>query len=109
MKKLLLLCPFICMLTGCAMGINHNIAQINGKPYLVETKNYGFWVTQWSEKSTLIPLDSLQENLFSVKTDARAELAKIAAQCNVQAANSRSRTNYKKLYKCVVDKLTEME
>ena len=110
MKKVLLLFFTAVILSGCAMGINHNIATINGTPYLIETKNYGFLVTQWSEESSLLPLEEPGLNSdTSTQDQARAELAKIAAECNVQSVNVNSRVNYKRLYKCVVDKLAAME
>lgn len=40
MKKIFILLPFVGVLAGCAAGINHNVAKINGRTYLVETKMY---------------------------------------------------------------------
>ena len=102
-------CAFI--LCGCAMGINHNTTTINGKPYLVETKTYGFLLEEWSNPSALIPLEEekpiMPENYNP--SIARAELAKIADECNIHSIKAQSRPNYKKMYKCIVDKLAELE
>ena len=40
---------------------------------------------------------------------ARAELARIADECNIRSIKAQSRPNYKKMYKCIVDKLAELE
>lgn len=110
MKKVFLLSLAAGILCGCAMGINHNIATINGTPYLIETKNYGFLVTQWSKESKLLPLEDPDlNNKSNTSSQARAELIKIAEQCNVKSVNINTRINYKRLYKCVIDKLSELE
>lgn len=111
MKKLIpVFCAFI--LCGCAMGINHNTTSINGKPYLVETKTYGFLFEAWSKPSTLIPLEEEKEVVMPENynpSTARAELAKIADECNIHSIKAQSRPNYKKMYKCIVEKLAELE
>ena len=110
MKKIFLLFSGLIVLSGCAMGINHNVATINGTPYLIETKNYGFLVTQWSKESKLLPLEDPDlNNEDTTSSQARTELIKIAEQCNVKSVNINTRINYKRLYKCVIDKLAEME
>ena len=111
MKKVFLLALVAGILCGCAMGINHNTTTINGSPYLVETKTYGFLFEEWSKPSTLIPLEEkkpiMPEN-YDPST-ARAELARIADECNIRSIKAQSRPNYKKMYKCIVDKLAELE
>ena len=110
MKKTILLSLGFFLLSGCAMGINHNVATINGTPYLIETKNYGFLVTQWSKESNLLPLEDPDlNNEDNTSSQARAELIKIAERCNVKSVNINTRINYKRLYKCVIDKLAELE
>ena len=61
MTKAIFVSLGIFLLSGCAMGINHNTTSINGKPYLVETKTYGFLFEEWSKPSTLIPLEEEKE------------------------------------------------
>ena len=111
MKKFFLIALVAAILCGCAMGINHNTTTINGSPYLVETKTYGFLFEEWSKPSTLIPLEEekpiMPEN-YEPST-ARAELARIADECNIRSIKAQSRPNYKKMYKCIVDKLAELE
>lgn len=113
MKKVFLLSLVAGILCGCAMGINHNTTTINGSPYLVETKTYGFLFEEWSKPSTLIPLEEEKEVVmpknYTPNTAAQAELAKIADECNIHAVKAQSRPNYKKMYKCIVDKLAELE
>lgn len=111
MKKLIpAFCAFI--LCGCAAGINHNVAQINGQNYLIETKINNFWgLSQWSSPSTLTPLEVQNATMpknYNPST-ARAELARIADECNIRSIKAQSRPNYKKMYKCIVDKLADLE
>ena len=40
-KAVLLVVPLL--LTACAANINHNVATLQGKTYLIETKNNNFW------------------------------------------------------------------
>jgi hypothetical protein len=115
MKKLSLSFLAI-LLAGCGVSINHNIATINGKTYLVETKNYtdGFG-TIWSKPPTfhLITEEDIVSEMtagqLSSASAAKAELARLAAECNIQAVKAQARPNYKKAYKCVVEKLAELE
>lgn len=111
MKKLLFFVLAI-SLYGCGVSVNHNIATINGKTYLVETKNYtdGFG-SIWSEEPTFreITDSDLAQSEKVVIPSAKAELVRIAAECNVQSVKAQSRPNYKKLYKCVVDKLAALD
>lgn len=111
MKKLLFFVLAI-SLYGCGVSINHNIATINGKTYLVETKNYtdGFG-SIWSKEPTFREITDadLAQREKVVCSPAKAELARLAAECNVQSVKAQSRPNYKKLYKCVVDKLAALE
>lgn len=112
MKKVFLLSFVAGILCGCAAGINHNVAQINGQNYLIETKINNFLgLSQWSSPSTLTPLEAQNATMPKNYTPstARAELAKIADECNIQSIKAQSRPNYKKMYKCIVDKLDELE
>ena len=114
MKKIFLLFPGLIVLSGCAAGINHNVAQINGQNYLIETKTNNFFgLSQWSSPSTLIPLELEEEKPVMPEnyepSTARAELAKIADECNIHSIKAQSRPNYKKMYKCIVEKLAELE
>ncbi len=111
MKKWVVLSAFS-ILSGCAMGINHNVATIKGKPYLIETKTYGFLIGEWSSPSTLTLLEEPQTQPLPTNynsSSARAELAKIADQCNIQSIKVQARPNYKKMYKCIVEQLTKLE
>ena len=112
MKKSIFVSLGIFLLSGCAMGINHNTTSINGKPYLVETKTYGFLFEEWSKPSALIPLEEEKEVVMPENynpSTARAELARMADECNIRSIKAQSRPNYKKMYKCIVDKLAELE
>lgn len=111
-QKMFLLFLGLIVLSGCAAGINHNVAQINGQNYLIETKINNFWgLSQWSSPSTLTPLEVQNATIPKNYTPspARAELAKIANECNIQSIKAQSRPNYKKMYKCIVDRLGELE
>lgn len=110
--KNIIIFSMLFLLGGCAAGINHNVAQINGQNYLIETKTNNFFgLSQWSSPSTLIPLEEekpvMPENYEP--GPARAELARIADECNIRSIKAQSRPNYKKMYKCIVDKLAELE
>ena len=111
MKKLLFFVLAI-SLYGCGVSINHNIATIHGKTYLVETKNYtnGFGAI-WSKEPTFreITDTDLTQTGGMTTSSAKAELARLAAECNVQAVKAQSRPNYKRTYRCVVDKLAELD
>lgn len=63
--------------TGCAMGINHNVVILDGKPYLVETPTYVtpiLPIYQWSEQSSFTeltapenaPTDSVKEKELDI-------------------------------------------
>lgn len=116
MKKLLVLLPVFGVLAGCAAGINHNVAKINGRTYLVETKNKNvFGLAQWSEESTFVDL----ENKDIGKELAKEYVHDIAAKCrktlNIRAANantsakvgttSKAKADSKEVYDCIVDNL----
>lgn len=111
MKLGYLVC-FAVLVSGCGVSINHNIATINGKTYLVETKNYtnGFGAI-WSKEPTFreITDTDLTQTEGMTTSSAKAELARLAAECNVQAVKAQSRPNYKRTYRCVVDKLAELD
>lgn len=50
MKKIIML-VLVVLFAGCTYGINHNTAVINGKPYLVESRNRTFlFLLQWADE-----------------------------------------------------------
>lgn len=106
MKKFYL-CFTSFLLAGCAAGINHNVAQIGGQTYLVQTVNRNaLGLAQWSEPSVLIPLENTPGAQYCPAViDTKAYVAKIAAECNANTASPRA--NYKKMYKCIIEKLTD--
>ncbi|MDD6174026.1 MAG: hypothetical protein PUB86_07105 [Elusimicrobia bacterium] len=58
MKKVLILAGISLGFTACASGINHNVVTVDGKPYLVETRNRNvFGIAQWSEIPTYINIE----------------------------------------------------
>lgn len=78
MKKLLVLLPIMGILAGCAAGINHNVAKINGKTYLVKTQNRNVLdLPQWSEGSTFVDLEN---NDIGQKL-AKDYVTKVAQRC----------------------------
>ncbi len=89
------------LLGGCAMGINHNVATINGKPYLVETKNYVtpiLPVAQWSQEPTF---KELGENIDEVIL--RQEINEKAKHCKSKSRIGSTGRNYDfdKFYECL--------
>lgn len=118
MRKLLVLLPVLGVLAGCAAGINHNIASINGRTYLVETKvDNVIGLYQYSQPSTFVDL----ENKDIGKELAKEYVHDIAAKCrktlNIRAANantsakvgttSKAKADPKEVYECIVDNLTK--
>jgi hypothetical protein len=97
MKKLLALLPVLGVLAGCAMGINHNVVQFDGKAYLIETHNRNaFGLTQWTEKTTYTEIRKQDIG----RTLAKEYLQKVTEECN--ASHS---TNSQRVYKCIVDRI----
>lgn len=100
MKKLISILPLF-VLAGCAIGINHNVANINGKNYLIETKNYAvplLPVYQWSDESTFTALDGdIDAKIVSKK------VAEIVKSCGTKAQKQTSTLdyNYEQFFNCV--------
>lgn len=99
MKKTSILLTAV-LLGGCAMGINHNVATINGKKYLVETKNRTvLGITQWSEPSTFTSLEGdIDEKIVLQKA------AEITKSCKNKARTNEVKSisyDYEKFYNCV--------
>lgn len=118
MKKLLVLLPVLGVLAGCAAGINHNIASINGKTYLVETKNKNvFGLAQWSEESTFVDLENkdIGQELAKDYIATVAKKCRSAAKRRANAANNNSGTSVgqkvevdsKEVYDCIIENLTK--
>lgn len=110
MKKLLFLCPLL--LVGCAAGINHNIATVNGRTYLVETKvDNLFTLYQFSRKSRFIPIDgqALEQKEIQKEVDKQIEAAsKICKkQTRIKTNNLSEQIQYdsEKYYECMMKKL----
>ena len=62
MKKLISMLPLF-LLSGCAMGINHNVAVLDGKTYLLETPTYAtpiLPVYEWSGPTSFKELHSVE-------------------------------------------------
>lgn len=109
MKKLLLLAAPL-MLTACASGINHNVAVVNGKTYLVETKVdnvLGFY--QFSRPSTFKQLDGteIDSNIVQEYVENVAKECRRAARIQKESANTRTEYNKEKFYDCVMKELTK--
>ena len=104
MKKLIYIsCVFI--LSGCAAGINHNVATVNGKNYLIESRNRNFCaLTQWSEEPKITVLE---EDLM-IKKSVSAYFNSILEECQ-KPYNMRSVQPVEKIHKCVVEKFRELE
>lgn len=118
MKKLLVLLPVLGVLAGCAAGINHNIASINGKTYLVETKNKNvFGLAQWSEESTFVDLENkdIGQELAKDYVATVAKKCRSAAKRRANAANNNSgntlgqkvEVDSKEVYDCIIENLTK--
>ncbi len=97
MKKLMMIIVPM-LLSGCAMGINHNTAFINGKSYLIETKNYGILWSQWSGPSVFIPLDEMGIE----QINQQHSLSEIKKECQNSLP---ARAGNKAIYECIVNKI----
>lgn len=116
MKKIFILLPFVGVLAGCAAGINHNVAKINGRTYLVETKNKNvFGLAQWSEESTFVDLENkdIGKELAKDYVLQVAKKCRSAAKRRANAANNgttvgqKVEVDSKEVYDCIVDNLTK--
>lgn len=104
------------LLTGCTMGINHNVINIDGKQYLVETKNYALPVLpvyEWSTEPTYkeISLEKkpqvegpkkLYEITGEISQDVKTVLQAIYNECNIGR-----RTSFD-VKKCIERKIKEL-
>ncbi len=102
-KLLFIVIPFL--LGGCAAGINHSVATIEGKEYLIESKTYNvFGFSQWSKNSYIVLNETeLQNNITDSR--ARAELARIVARCNSNPNIRQSNKSKQDTYNCVLKQL----
>lgn len=112
MKNLLFL-PVICLLSGCAAGINHNVVSFNDKPYLVETKTYAFLMAEWSTPSTVIPLGEplppQPQQTLDIASAASEQVKAVIDKCRLKDGLASRNVNYRRLYKCVVEELAAFE
>lgn len=93
------------LLGGCAAGINHNVATVNGKNYLIESRNRNFFaLTQWSEEPRITVLE---EDLM-IKRSVSAYFNSILEECQ-KPYNMRNVPPVEKIHKCVVEKFRELE
>ncbi len=109
MKKLLLLAVPL-MLTACAAGINHNVATVNGKTYLVETKVdnvIGFY--QFSRPSTFKQLDGaeIDSSISKGYVESVAKECKHAARIKTESTTAKTEYNREQFYNCVMEKLAK--
>ena len=107
MKRAVLLAVPL-LLAACAANINHNVASVQGKTYLVETKNNNFFhLFQWSKPSTFKLIDGEkldQESLQTYIDSVSKECKKIA---RIRSFNTSGPAEYdsEKFYDCMMDKL----
>lgn len=122
-KSLIVLCLLGVVLAGCAAGINHNVANINGKTYLVETKTDNvLGLYQYSQPSKLIDLQSPNVTKDMAKSYVQEVAAKCQRRLTVRAENEekkkaqrnityRPKANVqadpKDVYECIIEALTE--
>ena len=105
MKKTSILITAI-LLGGCAMGINHNVATINGKQYLVETKTFmaPFNVSQWSAPSTFISLEGDIDEKIAIQ-----KMEKIVRHCKAKSESSKQMAkktyDHEKFYDCLTSSI----
>ncbi len=103
MKKLIyIFCAFI--LSGCAVGINHNVATVDGTNYLIESRTRNlFYITQWSEKPKIT---ALQEDEL-IKKSTVTYFNSVLSECKKQ--NEERNPSFKKIHNCIVKKFKELE
>lgn len=107
MKKASIFLVFL--LGGCAFGINHNTAYIDGKPYLIETQTYTLPlpIYQWSAESTLIELKTPGKGNSTILPKASEEtkliLQDIYNRCEIE--NQRSSYKVKSCIKNAINAL----
>lgn len=107
MKKLLLLAVPL-MLTACAAGINHNVASVNGKTYLVETKvDNVIGLYQFSRPSTFKQLDGaeIDESISKAYVDEIVKECKRTSRVKTESTTAKAEYNSEQFYNCVMRKL----
>ena len=107
MKKVLLFAVPL-MLTACAAGINHNVASVNGKTYLVETKvDNVIGLYQFSRPSTFKQLDGteIDDSISKAYVDEIVKECKRTSRVKKESTNAKAEYNSEQFYNCVMRKL----
>jgi len=107
MKKVILLAVPL-LLAACAANINHNVAVLQGKTYLIETKNNNFFgFHQWSQPSTFKLLDpqELEQETGQKYVDEIAKGCKKEARVKSFSTTAPMEYDAEKFYGCVMEKL----
>ena len=107
MKKVVLLAVPL-LLAACAANINHNVATVQGKTYLVETKNNNFFrLFQWSKPSTfkLIDGEKLDKEAVQKYIDSVSKECKKTARIRSFSTSAPAEYDSEKFYDCMMDKL----
>ena len=107
MKKAVLLAVPL-LLAACAANINHNVATVQGKTYLIETKNNNFLgITQWSSPSTFKVIDGekIDQEELQKFIDKAAKECKRTARIRSFATTGPADYDTEKFYDCMMDKL----
>lgn len=107
MKKAVLLAVPL-LLAACAANINHNVATVQGKTYLIETKNNNFLgITQWSSPSTFKVIDGekLDQEKVQEYIDAVAKECRRVARNRTFSTSGPAGYDAEKFYDCMMDKL----
>lgn len=95
MKKYIYLSLVLFALTGCGMGINHNIATIDGQTYLIETGTRNLLlVGQWSEEPKYINITEEIKNRKEITNTLEA----LKRECEIQGYSDED------VYKCILEK-----
>lgn len=103
MKKLFI-CVSAAILSGCAMGINHNVATVNGKTYLIESKQRNLlYITQWTYKSNISVLD--EDDL--IRKTVVSKFDSILTECKQKSPQEHPQIE--KIHKCVVEKFHALD
>lgn len=105
-KTVLLVAPLL--LAACAANINHNVATVQGKTYLVETKNNNFFrLFQWSKPSTFKLIDGEKIDQEAVQKYVDTASAECKKKARIRSFNTSTPAEYdsEKFYDCMMDKL----
>ena len=98
MKKIIILMSLAATTLGCAYGINHNVATINGEQYLVENRNHTFlYFAEWSDAPRFYKLD---EEALS-RSAQRQYLEKLKEECKAENPYAPA------VKKCIQEKLAK--